>query len=435
MTMFTGLLLAIQSAAHPVLPPAAASALREFATYCERGADLWNTPLCGPVILVDPGSRAAIANVEPPAADFHEVDGLWVGTVPPSFPLVNTSTEWANVHWAVVMLPLPEEDAARRVLLAHESFHRIQRVLGLGPREGDNGHLDAKEGRIYARLEMAALKEALLATEQDRPWHAMAGDALAYRAARLAAYRSAAQPETALLANEGLAEYTGVVVGAADQAVSFAIRRLDTGPQRTSLIRSFGYVVGPAYGLLLDRSGHDWRQAALAETPLPDLLQKALGEPLRREPDMQAYGAAAIIAEETDRDRGIQQRREQLTARLVEGPTVTFPAEAMQIEFDSNTLFSLGSEGTVYSREFKVRDGWGELRGSGDVLISRSWDLARVPGPATVAGDRLSGPGWTATVRPGYSLVPGTRPGDAVLEKEPHGALPRQTPASLEGSR
>lgn len=416
-TVLAGLLLA----SHNVPVSAAAedgSALREFATYCERGADLWPVPLCGPVILVDPRSRSAIANVEPPEAGFQQADGFWVGTVPSSFPLANTSAAWAGIDWAVVMLPLPGEDAARRVLIAHEAFHRIQRALHLGIPNGDNGHLDAKDGRIYARLEMAALKEALEAVRQDRPWQSMARDALAYRAARLAAYHGSAQAEAALLANEGLAEYTGVVVGAADQSLAFAAMRLETGALRPSLIRSFGYVVGPAYGLLLDRTGRNWRDAALTGEAVPDLLLNALGASIPLQPDMAAYHAASIIAEETERDRHIQQRRKALTAQLVDGLTVTFPAEAMQLEFDSNTLFSLGSEGTVYSREVKVSDGWGELQGSGDVLISPGWHFARVPGPATLSGNQLSGPGWTAIIRSGYRLAPGTRSGDSVLTKE-----------------
>jgi hypothetical protein len=417
LTLIAGLLLAFPSV--PALANSAAgAALQEFATYCDRGAYLWNAPLCGPVILVDPGSRAAIANVEPPESGFQQqADGLWAGTVPASFPLANTSAEWAATHWAAVMLPLPDDATARRVLIAHESFHRIQRVLGLGPTGGDNGHLDAKDGRIYARLEMAALTEALRAAQQDRPWQSMARDALAYRATRFAVFQGSAQSEAALLVNEGLAEYTGVVVGAADQSIAFAIGRLETGAQRPSLIRSFGYVVGPAYGLLLDRSGRNWREAALAGEAVPDLLQNALGAPAQLKPDMEAYNASAIIAEETERDREVQRRRRALTALLVDGPTVTFPAEAMQIEFDSNTLFSLGGEGTVYSREIRVRDGWGELLGTGDVLISPGWNFARVPGPATISGDQLNGPGWTARIRPGYSLVPGKRSGDLVLMK------------------
>ena len=45
------------------------------------------------------------------------------------------------------------------------------------------------------------------------------------------------------------------MVGAAGRSLAFATSRLETGALRPSLIRSFGYVVGPAYGLLLDRTG------------------------------------------------------------------------------------------------------------------------------------------------------------------------------------
>jgi hypothetical protein len=399
-------------------PPPAAAALHEFAAYCGRGAELWGAPLCGPVILVDPMTRSAIANEEPPQAGFRQADGVWIGTVPTDFMMANTSVAWAGLNWAVVMLPLPEDETSRRVLMAHESFHRVQRDLGIGAGQADNGHLDARDGRIHLRLEMAALKAALEAAEHGRPWQPMVRDALAYRDARLAAYPGADRSEGALLANEGLAEYTGIVVGAAGRTTEFAIGRIDTGAQRASLIRSFGYVVGPAYGLLLDRTGRTWRKAALAGTPLPELLRSAIGAGSTLHADMQAYGGGAILAEETRRDVETQERRRTLTAHLVDGPTVTFPAQEMQLEFDSNTLFSLGSEGTVYSREFKVRDRWGELQGTGDVLISPNWNLARLRGPAIVSGNQLSGPGWVATVAPGYSLQPGPRAGDQVLRRD-----------------
>jgi len=389
----------------------AVSAIREFDSYCDKGAALWGRPLCGPLIFVDPVTRTAIANSRP-GPGFVEQAGLWTGTLPNDVGLANTSIDLNGRIFAEIVLPLPGDAENRRVLMAHESFHRIQPVLGFKAEEADNSHLDTKDGRTWARLEMAALKAALTAKD----WQPAARDALAFRAKRLALFPSAELAETRLIANEGLAEYTGVKVGAGDHADAFAIQRLDSGADRQSLIRSFGYVVGPAYGLLLDRISRNWRAAALTGKPLPALLEAALPPGVR--PTSADYGAQTIEAQESARDARIQERRGMIMATLVDGPTVTFPASGMNVFFDPNTLFSLGPLGTVYSRTTEVKADWGTLKVSGDVLLSPGWTYARVRGPAKLDGRMLIGPDWSAELATGYSMVPDQRAGNFILQKQ-----------------
>lgn len=404
--------LACSAAADPGPPvDSAAAAIREFEGYCGKGAALWGKPLCGALIGVDPVSRAAIANARP-GPGFVERAGLWIGTLPNDVGLANSSVELAGNMFAEIVLPLPADAENRRVLMAHESFHRIQPALGFKAQEADNSHLDARDGRIWARLEMAALRAALT----SRDWQPAARDALAFRAKRLALFPNAETAEARLIANEGLAEYTGVKVGAGENAAAFAVKRLDSGADRQSLIRSFGYVVGPAYGLLLDRLPSSWRTKALTGTPLPGLLDKALPAGVR--PTSADYGEATIVAQENARDARIQERRHTLLATLIDGPTVTFPASGMNVFFDPNTLFSLGPLGTVYSRATEVKADWGTLKASGDLLLSPGWTYARVQGPAKLDGRTLVGPDWTAELAVGYSIVPDQRAGSFILRKQ-----------------
>jgi hypothetical protein len=408
-------LLVLAAATSAAVPPSpqeeAVSAIQEFAAYCDGGTAVWGTSLCGPLIFVEPDSRRAIASVEPDVPGFVREGTVWVGPLPPGVPMANTAVELGGRRFAEIVLPLPPDRPNRRVLLAHESFHRIQPELGFTGRNSDNSQLDTKDGRIWARLEMAALDRALAGSH----WRPAVRDALAFRAKRLALFPDAEASEAVLLANEGLAEYTGVKVGAGADAIAFASKRLETGADRQSLIRSFGYVVGPAYGLLLDRTGVEWRKAALEGTPIPELLAKVIS-PSRRVSGAQ-YGKAAIVAEETARSERIEQRRRALTAELIVGPTVTFPGSHLQLEFDSNTLFSLGDAGTVYSRDTSVHGSWGVLRVSGDVLLAPDWSFARVAGPGEMNGQSLTGPGWSIELSPGYELVPGDRPGNFVVTK------------------
>ncbi len=59
----------------------------------------------------------------------------------------------------MIMLPLPENKQKRIGLLAHESFHRIQPLLGFELNNTENNHLDQRDGRMYLRLELEALKK------------------------------------------------------------------------------------------------------------------------------------------------------------------------------------------------------------------------------------------------------------------------------------
>ncbi len=413
-------LAAAQTLTAPSPSDAAATlALADFASHCGSSARLWGKPLCGPVVIVDRDTRRAVANTRPADPTFRRIGNVWVGTLPRDLGLANTSVEWGGRRWAEVLLPLPQDPDERRVLLVHEAFHRIQPELGFPASEADNGHLDSKDGRIYARLELAALKAALVAVRAGREWRQSAQDALAYRQARIAIFPDAARTEGNLLANEGLAEYTGIRVAAPLRRTHLAISRLDTATGRGSLIRSFGYVVGPAYGLLLDRVGKPWRRAALDGKALPAILSASLGMSGSTAPDLVSYDAPAIIAQENERAETIRRRTEALTTSLVTGPVVTFRFERMKIEFDPDSLFALGEEGTVYTRSTTIRDSWGELRASGNVLISPSWKFARVPGPATQHGSTVNGPGWTAILAPGYAIIGGERPNEQLIELRP----------------
>jgi hypothetical protein len=402
----------------------AVAAIKDFAGYCARGDVLWGKSLCGPLIFVEPRTREAIASANPGIDGFARDGSVWTGTLPDKISVANTAIELAGRRFAEIVLPLPDQPLDRRVLLAHESFHRIQPELGFAGREADNRQLDTRNGRIWARLEFAALKAALA----SKDWTGPARDALAFRAKRLALFPGAGASEGHLIANEGLAEYTGVKVGAAAEAVPFAIKRIEGGAGRASLIRSFGYVVGPAYGLLLDRISSDWRKEALNGRPLPDLLEKAL-PPSVGEASAAQYDEAAIIAEETARDAHVQKRRRSLVAELVDGPVVTFPASNLNLDFDPNTLFSLGDHGTVYSRATVVRDAWGVLTATGDVLLSPGWGYARVQGPATAQGDRIVGPGWSAELAPGYFLTGDQKSGNFIIRSRK--SRPQQRPGNF----
>jgi hypothetical protein len=141
---------------------AARSGLAEFQSICkDAGQRLWGVSLCGRVLLVEPKSRLTVANMPDPDGRFTEDHGLYAGTLPPELLLANTSVRWGSDDWAMVLLPLPTDSFTRLRLLAHESFHRAQPGLGLNAPDTSIGYMESESGRLWLRLELRALAQAL----------------------------------------------------------------------------------------------------------------------------------------------------------------------------------------------------------------------------------------------------------------------------------
>jgi hypothetical protein len=398
----------------PAPPPAAAAALREFAAACAREATrLWGRSLCGPLLLVDPATRRAVGTG-------------FVGTLPDSVPIANTSVRWAGARWAMVLLPLPRDRFARLRLLAHESFHREQPALGFPTASPVSPHLDERDGRLWLRLELRAWAAALRTPGRKARGHVV--DALRFRARRHELYPGADTLEAALERHEGLAEYTGArlaldVTGAPPGRVADDLAAFE---RRPTYVRSFAYATGPALGLLLDRFAPGWR-GRVRETPdLARALAGAmrLGETAGAEPERAAwaraerYGGAAVAAEEDAREAARARRAAELRALLVDGPALVLPMDAVQMSFDPNTLVPLAGLGTVYPTG-TFRGAWGTLVVTGGgALVAGDFRTIRVRPPTDTAARPLGADGWTLELAPGWTVRPSlSRPGDVEVKR------------------
>ncbi|MEZ5960755.1 MAG: hypothetical protein R3C30_10080 [Hyphomonadaceae bacterium] len=379
-----------------------ATAASELQQMCTADAgQLWNTSLCGPLIIIEPQTRAAWATQRDNAGVLTlTAGGGWVGTLPPGVPVANTTVDWGGVRWIMVMGPLPDDAAARRALLAHEAWHRAQAAIGLPAQDLTAVHLETERGRYLMRLELRALSTAMLSNGRAR--RDAAKDALAFRMARLSSFPEAAATESALDRNEGLASYTGVRLGAGDTPFLFAARTLTDHDQHEAFARAYAYATGPAYGLLLDEYEPNWRIAlgnwAPADLLVTELRARALnGRDLQRRASR--YGGPDIAAEERIRADNQRQVIARLRARFT-GPRLELALGQMQLEYNPNTVTPVDGLGTVY-QTLTLRDAWGELRATDGVLISPNFNLltAAAPNP-----DGLSGPGWVLNLAPGYRL-------------------------------
>lgn len=422
--LMIGALLSLVGAplgAQTVDTAAAIRALTDYTTACRRDAGrLWGRSLCGALILVDPASRASVANELPPGGAFESRSGVYSGRLPPGIPVANTSLMWAGKPWAFVLLPLAGDRFSQASLLIHESFHRIQDTLGLGGPDLLNTHLDERDGRYWFRLELRALARALRGSGSAA--RRAAADALLFRARRHALFPGADSLERALELQEGLAEYTGVrlamdVTGAGARAgARRAAKALDDFHSRSTYVRSAGYATGPALGLLLDRYAPGWRTHVRERGLAPQLAlglrftpPRGLAAAATRRATAYAGNELAVAEDRREVERSTVLARYR--ARLIDGPVVTFRQEGLQRSFNPNNLIAFGENGTIYpTGTFGAP--WGTLDITGGALVSPDFGMVRVAAPADPSARPLRGEGWTLELAPGWELRPGKRSGD-----------------------
>jgi hypothetical protein len=328
----------------------------------------------------------------------------WVGTLPQGVPAANTTVQWSGVRWVMVLGPLPQDAEQRRVLVAHEAWHRVQEQIGLGAQRSDCAHLESERGRYFMRLELRALASALRSRAASRRRAAV--DALHFRAARLAEFAEAAAQEASLDRNEGLASYTGVKLGA-EQPDFFAARTLDQYDTHEAYARAYAYATGPAYGLLLDTHAPGWREQIGRYAPA-DLLTMALSAqnptPRQLRRAAERYGGSAIAAEERARAEAQRERIAALRARFQTGqrPIIALALTQPQFEFDPLRVTPVEGLGTYYET-LTIRDVWGEARATQGAVITPDFSRLLLADPAA---DGLSGPGWSLRLNPGQQVAP-----------------------------
>lgn len=426
-----GVKMAILSAAaqdSPIDHALARQYFNEAQTLCQRdNGQLWGISLCGPMLFVDPATRLVVANQGDLQGLLSKQDEVFIGRLPDKQPIANFATTWAGVKWTMIVWPsIPKDDQFQRLnLLMHESYHRIQNDLNLPATDSINDHLDTREGRIWLQLEWRALRQALITRGAAR--RRAVADALTFRHYRRSLFSLTNASERALELNEGLAAYTGYKLSAKPQRelIDKLTQQIDQVNNRPTFVRSFAYVSGPAYGVLLDAAGAHWRKGLTPQDDMGERLQRALA--LKLSPDLRVraekqasqYGGAALGLAESEREAARQKRMAEYRKQLVDGPVLLIPlTPKASVSFNPNNLVSLDGVGTVYPTA-TVGDEWGRLEVSNGALMIREggrMTKVYVSSPSSLNARPITGDGWRLELKEGWTLAPGERKGDYVLK-------------------
>jgi hypothetical protein len=407
-----------------VAPPAVAQVdqqraqeyFKEAQALCERdGGRLWGVSICAPMVLAD--RRTQTFATSQPAPE---------GARPRVLGLVNAPIQWGGATWAAYIWDdvANKTPRSRRELFLHELFHGVQPQLGpLGAPGLATEHLDAMDGRYWLRLEWRALARALRESGEQR--NLAVRDALAFRQARRMLYPAGFEDERAQEITEGLAAYTGTVLAAesaADASLGAVdlLTGMDTAAPEASFVRTFAYVSGPAYGLLLDASSPGWRRRVRGTDDLAALVMRALAVQPATDATASAsrYGGAEIRAAEQKREQDRQERLGALRRLFVDGPVLVIPGGGSGMS-DSRGAAVISGIGTVYFGPFRASGAWGMLEAGKGVLVASDGRTRRIPAPMRRDDGTFAGDGWTFRAAAGWVVREGARRGDYEVVRQP----------------
>ena len=350
---------------------------------------LWGVNLYSPVLGVD-----SLRNIVSNASDAPK-------TFPADKPVANSTTELDGKRWTMVLWPLSGDQRHQSIVLIHEMFHYRQPELGLSPdRDPNNSHLSNRDARTLLKLEWNALNFAATCNGEQKK--AALTDALSFRERRRQLYPDFIAEENSLEIQEGLAEYTGRrIVIPSDKEFLQSLSELDYLFGSDNLTRSFAYLSGPLYGLILDQSGYAWHKEIKADSDLGSLAMAIYGIELPN--DLEAavesakakYDFESIDAFEESLQRKLEERNETLLKLFAPDNVITLESPNLSIQFSPNDMIKMDDGSMVIYGGTAFCD-WGSVEGH-PLKVTGDWRRIELPRLDTlsVKGDTITTTGWT----------------------------------------
>ena len=376
----------------------------ELEIILENDSDkFWNKKLYGPILIVDPEKRTFYANENNAYNSFKQIGTIYTDTLPKEINIANTAIDWDDKSWTMLISPLPEEKHSRNNLFIHELFHRIQPEIGFDKlTDQSNSHLDLPGSRILLKLELESLKKALT-DETERNIHIK--NAFVFRLQRYINDKIK-NAENSLELNEGLAEYTGVMLSGrpGKELASHFIKSINLFYQNPTFVRSFAYHTTPVYGYLLSLINKSWHKNISQESNLTDYSINAFDIEIPADLEKHSlanrdkYNYKMIVEQENAREKERLVKVEQYKNKYIEKPTLRLLFENMNISFDPRNIMPLEDYGTVYPN-IRVTDNWGILTVNNGALLSTDWSNIIVSEPTEINENLVKGDGWTLELK------------------------------------
>jgi len=393
----------------------------------EQNKNLWNINLNGPMILIDPFTRKIYASEQDSLGTLTYNNSIYTGTFPKSINISGAWVEWNGKVWAMLPFPFPEGTTIKDGVgyLCHELFHRAQKKLGfVFPNEELSNHLDTKEGRIFLRLEIEALRKAIESENREEMENHLK-NAVIFRSYRYVLYPESKRKENLLELNEGITQYTTVILQSLskEETVAYFKKVSDIFINGSTYVRTFAYHTIPAYGYLLRPQNKYWNQQISLQTNLTDFFIKEFGinlpENIKEEVEKirNDYNGKKIFEEEEAREKKLLIEKKQFIQTLISDPHLEIEIRGNKMSFDPSNVIPLEGKGTVYNGTVRWSDKWGILEVRNGLFLDENDSKICVTFPKEVVNKYAKGNDWELWLNEGYQFVKNDTNGNYTVEK------------------
>ena len=221
--------------------------------------------------------------------------------------------------------------------------------------------------------------------------------------------------ENALEINEGIAEYTGMMLGRKNSNIEqHLIKNINNFYTNKTFVRSFAYQTIPVYGYLLSKTTPYWHKQINHNTVLTDYFLKAFNISSSYNTDyieiaqQNDYNYTSIITDEKKLEQQKIALKKAYIKKFTQDTTLQIGLKNMNISFDPRNISPLDKLGTVYPN-LKISDNWGILTVKKGALISANWDSITVSKPNYKSDSILKGDGWKLVLKTNWSLIKNTK--------------------------
>ena len=371
-----------------------------------RFTSLWDKDIYGPVLLVDPKTHKYIANTNPENNVVLFNDTIYEGYLPKEMHVYNTIVDWKGKTWAMAMLPLSNIEGHDSHTVIHELAHATLKNKGFPIELVDINHVNAVQGKVLIRLELEILKKLLNNGDNYQEYLV---DALMVRKLRLETFPNKIEEENKLELNEGLAEYTALIMHNFThyERASFYTMLIDKFIDNPLYDRRYAYITTPTYGFYLSKKGSLWTQKLNPSTNLTDFFIKGFGinaSPQKLDHYITKYHLESFKESEIQLAENNKRIKDSIAYVFMKQSHLEIDLDKMSFSSKFRNQFYLDDLGKYY-KGAKINDTWGELIvEGGGILLTNDFKKAYLTEPKLISNDSVVGNGYKIKFLEGYRV-------------------------------
>jgi hypothetical protein len=376
--------------------------------------ELWGVNLFSNQIIFNEETRQVTSNFKDTLEILQPLSGLFFGRLPDTIKPEKLGFAVFIHKWPITSV----NQCEKLGIFIHEGFHHLQDSLKLKPEGYNNQHMNSMKARIGIRMECYLLAKALSSTDSVI---AYIKEATKWRLWRHKLYPDGISEEQKHELHEGLAQYTGNYIACKYYNIKIekpalidyrSILESDTSIN-SSFERSFGYVSGQFYAILLDRYQPDWKKKISKSSDLAEVLFNglSLGIDTSKLDLLNIYQKDStfrtINEEEKIRKRRFDNYKQSLLQNFDKNTSLYIErGESCRFQFNPRTMLTF-EDGNFYFPYFKASGIWGEimvLKGGGIFYTNNIRVMIAYKDLIFKDNQVINPENWTLTLKKGWCI-------------------------------